>query len=169
MQSLQPKSATATGGDVGDSAAAPHAAATTRQRTMDSMLSSMATTVTLQSYNGTVIDEGDMTGLQGSDMLPVYQLSAKTGSAMYMAPEVFKGGCCCCNCYCFCYCFCYCYCHTLYKEPSCRLVCCCSHGLGPTRIVFHSLTSAPLTPCPPSCRRALQREGRRLQPGCHHV
>lgn len=94
MQSLQPKNDSATG-NVGDSAAGLHASDIARQRTMDSMLSSMATTVTLQSYNGTVIDEGDLTGLQGSDMLPVYQLSARTGSAMYMAPEVFKGGCCC--------------------------------------------------------------------------
>jgi hypothetical protein len=43
------------------------------------------------SYNGTVIDEGDVAELQGVNMLPVYQLSARTGSAMYMAPEVYKG------------------------------------------------------------------------------
>jgi hypothetical protein len=91
MQSLQPTNASATGSGAGNSAAALNSASLPRQRTMDSMLSSMATTVTLQSYNGTVIDEGDLTGLQGSDMLPVYQLSVRTGSAMYMAPEVFKG------------------------------------------------------------------------------
>jgi hypothetical protein len=43
------------------------------------------------SYNGTVIDEGDVAELQGVNMLPVYQLSGRTGSSMYMAPEVYKG------------------------------------------------------------------------------
>lgn len=90
MQSLQPNAPAVAAGEA-PAPDAPLPAGSTRMRTMDSLLSSMATTVTVASYNGTVIDEDDVAELKGEEMLAVYQLSARTGSAMYMAPEVFKG------------------------------------------------------------------------------